>query len=60
LADANQQQETNVKKKRYSSHERERVMRGQLESLARSHEFDPLVAENWYNVSRQKLLQHKV
>eukprot|EP00026_Physarum_polycephalum_P001831 Phypoly_transcript_01834.p1 GENE.Phypoly_transcript_01834~~Phypoly_transcript_01834.p1 ORF type:complete len:743 (-),score=122.50 Phypoly_transcript_01834:185-2413(-) len=57
--DANLQTENNTKKKRYSSHERKRVMRSQLESLARSYGLDPLVSENWYTVSRQALLQHK-
>jgi hypothetical protein len=31
-----------------------------LLDFAEQSEFDPLVSDNWYNVDRAKLLQHKV
>lgn len=48
------------KGKGYWKYKSGKNMRSHLEALAKSHGFDPLVAEHWYNVSRQEFLQHRV
>lgn len=35
-------------------------MRSFLEALAEKIGFDPLVAENWYSISRLEFVQHRV
>jgi hypothetical protein len=49
-----------AKKTGYWTSEKGKNMRKFLEDFAKKRKFDPLVAENWYNVSKEDISQYKV